>query len=52
MKSWVALPLALLVFVCNPANGAAPADPRVKLHVNQVALERTGLTITSIAPGA
>src|SRR4026208_61608 len=42
MKSWVALPLALLVFVCNPANGAAPADPRVTLHVNQVALERTG----------
>ena len=42
MKSWVALPLALLVFVCNPANGGAPADARVKVHVNQVALERTG----------
>jgi hypothetical protein len=42
MKSWVALPLALLVFACGPANGGAPAYPRVKLHVNQVALERTG----------
>jgi hypothetical protein len=42
MKSWVALTVALLLFVCSLANGDAPADPRLKLHVNQVALERTG----------
>ena len=42
MKLLVAIPLALLTFTCSPAQVSARAGSSLLVHVNQVALERTG----------
>jgi hypothetical protein len=42
MKLLGPLPLALLVFSCSYAQDSTRADPPLLVHVNQVALERTG----------
>src|SRR5262245_27573054 len=42
------LPLALLAFSCCCAQASTRADPTLRVHVNQVALERTGPKAASV----
>jgi hypothetical protein len=42
MRGWIAFVLALWMPPCGAANGDPPAPDPLAVHVNQVALERTG----------